>query len=168
MALVLGCAGVAPLERRYRISELRSTKAPDLAGGAATVHLGDGLEYTVEATLASGVVTLRVFIRNRGRDSVQYDIESMVVVGADGAPLRMMGAEVFEQTAATELTRERFFTRLLSIGAGRRYAIVRRYEPVDGMRRGRDLLLLARLSASDVVRAAGREAPVRLRLDEVR
>jgi hypothetical protein len=54
------------------------------------------------------------------------------------------------------------------VAADARYAITRQYVQADGLRRGRDPLLTARLSFEDAVRIGDREARVALRLEQVR
>jgi hypothetical protein len=93
-----------------------------------------------------------------------------VLAAADGALLRVAGTE--EQPAARpgdlERASEDRLPGLRVIAPGELDAITRRYVLVDGMRHGRDLLLLARLSLEDVVVIGGRDAPVKLRLEQVR
>ncbi len=129
------------------------------------LHLGGGVDYATQATVASdGAVRNRTLIRNAGSEAVAYELDKMVVAAADGGLLRLVGTEM-EPTVHTV---DGGFCRVHPIDAGRQYVIVRRYELADGLRRGRDVLLVARLSLSVVVHVGGREVRVALRLDEVR
>ena len=173
-ALALACAGLTgPRDRPYRASGVGS--APTLLGSddgstSYVVHLEEGVEYSVQVAEAAGVVRLRTVIRNSGREPVRYEPERGILAAADGALLRGAGTE--EQPSARpsdlERTSEDYLRGVRVIVPGELYAITRRYVLVDGLRHGRDLLLLARLSLGDEVRVGGRTVPVALRLEQVR
>jgi hypothetical protein len=101
---------------------------------------------------------------------VRYELERAVLAAADGALLRAAGGEEQPGSKPTELERtsEDHISGVRVIAPGELYAITRRYVLVDGLRHGRDLLLLARLSLGDEVRVGGRVVPVALRLEQVR
>ena len=156
VAIGLGCAAMArPPERHYRVSGLGATLTPNSSGHATyVVHVDAGIEYTVEAIVTSGVVRLRTVIRNGGREPVRYDLQRMVVAAADGAPLRLAGTEEESSSRPTESERAsgEYVRGARAIAPGQWDVVTRRYELADGLRRGRDALLLARVSLSDVAR----------------
>jgi hypothetical protein len=173
-ALAPGCAGLTqPPERPYRAFGVARTTAllgSEDGSRSYVVHLEERVEYNVQVAEAAGVVRLRTIIRNSGREPVRYELERAVLAAADGALLRAAGGEEQPGSKPTDLERtsEDHIRGVRVIAPGELYAITRRYVLVDGLRHGRDLLLLARLSLGDEVRVGGRVVPVALRLEQVR
>jgi hypothetical protein len=160
----VACAGGArPPERPYRISA-RPSQAPTGNDVTDVQRLGDGVEYATKATVAADVVRIRTVIGNAGKEPVLYDLDEMVVAGADGGLLRLVDREPEVSGSLTDGAPG----HVRHIHPGQYAVIVRRFELADGLRRGRDPLLAARLSIRDAVRVGDREARVALRLDEVR
>jgi hypothetical protein len=172
VAVALGCTGhPRSAERYYRVSAMASTPKPHREDESSyLVQLGEGVEYTIQAAVTGGDVRLRTALRNLGSESVRYDLQRTVVAAADGGVLRLAGTEEAPGSPPTEVARgTEHDTRGVSVIApGQRVEIARRYVLADGLRRGRDPQLIARLSVADVVRIGDRDAWVKLRLEETR
>ena len=172
--LALACAGLtSPPERPYRVSGMAST--PVRLGGekgseSHVVQLDEGVEYIVQAAEASGVVRLRTVVRNGSRYPVRYDVQRLVVAAADGGVLRFVGTEEEPSSRPTDAERapEGYLRGIRVIAPGQRIAVTRRCVLADGLRLGRDPLLLSRLSLEDSVRVGDRDVGAALRLVQAR
>jgi hypothetical protein len=168
-AVNVGCAGSAGTPGRYRVSGMVPTR---IEKGIDTyvVQLEGCVEYSVQATVTSGVARFRTVVRNGGGESVRYDLQRAVVSAADGDLLRLVDTEEEPSSRPSEIERtsEGYLHGVRVIAPGQQNAITRRYVLADRFRRGRDLLLLARLSFGDVVRVSDRETRVALRLEQER
>lgn len=94
-----------------------------------------------------------------------------MVAAADGGPLRLVSVEEEPSSPRPSETKqgsEEYVRGVRAISPGQSEAIARRYALADGVRRGRDLHLLAMLSLGDLVRVGDVEVPVLLRLKEMR
>jgi len=74
--LSLGCAslGSAP-DRPYRVSGMHADSAPagTMDQGGFVLKLDGGVEYAVQVSESSGVVSLRTTLRNHGPQAIRYD-----------------------------------------------------------------------------------------------
>ena len=173
-ALALAGAGLTgPSERPCRVSGMAST--PVRLGGekgseSHVVQLDEGVEYIVQAAVAAGVVRLRTVVRNERREPVRYDLQRLVIAAADGGLLRLVSTEDELSSRATDTERasEDFLRGIRVIAPNQRLAVTRRCVLADGLRLGRDPLLLSRLSLEDSVRVGDRDVGVALRLVQVR
>ena len=164
----LGCAGFP----RSTVHAYRQEGIPPAASGevpASIVRIDGGAEYLADATISSSqVLSVRTVVRNRGSQLVTYDLARIVIAAADGAPLRLVGTVEEPAAAHTERPSPNTAGSIRTVAPGQEYAIVRRYELVEGFHRSRDALLLARISLSDAMQVGARVEPVTLRLEEVR
>jgi hypothetical protein len=174
VGFALGCTAAvarAP-EHRYRVSGMAFALTPTGRDDTSyRLQLQGGVEYSVRAVVASGEVRLRTVVRNGGRAPVRYDPLAAVVAGADGGPLRLVSVEEEPSSprpSEAEQGAKEYVRGVRAISPGQSEAIARRYALADGVRRGRDLHLLAMLSLGDLVRVGDVEVPVLLRLKEMR